>query len=206
MNKQFMCWKVDEDVWGKVVNILLYPDILEAGYEQSVEYQKQLMARKMTQIETLERALQKLKQKRINLSSAYLDPDIQMSKVDYLSQKGFLDDEERTVEDDLANLRLEVNTMPQPAELEVLKRFAADIRREVSLQHEITLEKKREILEMMHVKVILHPDGETELDGWFDVPEEDETSSGELSGSNSSHQPRGYLGRSSTSSACPTRP
>ncbi|HPO85085.1 MAG TPA: recombinase family protein [Candidatus Hydrogenedentes bacterium] len=205
MNKQFMCWKVDDVVWRKVLNILYYPDVLEAGYEQSIEYQKQMIARKMAQIETLERALHKLRQKRQNLSSAYLDPDIQMSKVDYLKHKVRLDDEERAIEEDLGNLRLEVNTMPQPAELEALKRFAEDIRREISLQHEITLEKKREILEMMHVKVILHPDGEIELDGWFDVPEEDETSSGEVQGSNSSHQPRGYLGRSSTSSDCRTR-
>jgi len=205
MNKQFTCRKVDEDVWRKVLNILFYPDMLEAGYEQSIEYQKQLMARKMAQIETLERALQKLKLKRQNLSSAYLDPDIQMSKVDYLSQKGLLEDEERTVEDDLAKLRLEVNTMPQPAELQVLKSFAAEIRQEISLQQEITLEKKREILEMLHIKVILHPDGENELEGWFNVPEEDETSSGELPGSNSGHQRRGFLGRSSISSDCRTR-
>ena len=196
MNKQFTCRYVDEYAWSKVLNILFYPDALEAGYEQSLEYQKQMMARKMAQIETLERALQKLKQKRKNLSNAYLDPDIQMSKVEYLSQKGYLDDEERIIEEDLGNLRLEVNTMPQPAELQALKSFAAEICQEISLQQEITLEKKREIMEMLHIKVILHPDGEIDLDGWFNVTEEDETSSGELPGSTSGHQPRGLLGRS----------
>ena len=196
MNKQFSCRSVDEYVWNKVVNILLYPEALEAGYEQSIEYQKQMMARKIAQIETLERALQKIKQKRQNLSNAYLDPDIQMSKVDYLSQKGRLDDEERIIEEELGNLRQEVNSMPQPAELQALKSFAAEISQEISLHQEITLEKKREILEMLHIKVILHPDGKIDLDGWFNAPEDDGNFPEETPGANSGNLSNGFLGRS----------
>jgi hypothetical protein len=52
-----------------------------------------------------------------------------------------------------------------------MERFAGEILEELGSEEEITLEKKRKLFEMMHVKVILHPDGNVNLDGWFNVPE-----------------------------------
>lgn len=171
MNKQISTRILDKIVWDKILSILLDPVSLEVGYEQAIEQQKLTMARKIAQIETLERALLKVKQKRQNLSNAYLDPDIQMPKVEYLEQKGRMDEEASSIEEDLENLRQEVATTPQPADLDVLKRFAEEIAQGILPEEGLSLERKRKILDMMHVKVIYHPDGQVELDGWFNIAE-----------------------------------
>jgi len=171
MNKQISNLILDTIVWGKVLGILLDPISLEAGYDQAIEQQKISMARKVAQIETLERALTKVKQKRQNLSNAYLDPDIQMPKIEYLEQKGRMDEEAHSIEEDLENLRQDIATTPQPADLDVLKEFAGEIAQGLVPVEGLSLERKRKILDLMHVKVIYHPDGEVELDGWFNMAE-----------------------------------
>jgi hypothetical protein len=171
MNKQIAVRVLDKIVWDKVLGILLNPAALEEGYEQSIEQQKLSMARNIAQVETLERALLKIKHKRQNLSNAYLDPDIQMPKAEYLDQKSRMDEEANSIEENLISLRQELATIPQPAELNVLKQFAAQIADGLLPVEDITTERKREILDLMHIKVLLHPDGEIGLDGWFNIPE-----------------------------------
>ena len=171
MDKQVSTLILDKIVWDKVLNILMNPLALEEGYEQSVEQQKQSMARKITQVETLERALVKVKQKRQNLNNAYLDPDIQMPKIEYLDQKERIDKENLSIDEDLEYLRRELATLPEPADLETLQQFASEIAEGLLPQEELTIERKRQILELMHMKVIYHPNGDVDLDGWFNIPE-----------------------------------
>lgn len=73
----------------------------------------------------------------------------------------------------MEELRAEIEDMPEPASIESMERFASEILEELGAEDEITLEKKRKLFEMMHVKVILHPDGNVNLEGWFNVPEHD---------------------------------
>jgi site-specific DNA recombinase len=182
MNKQISTLILDKIVWDKILNILLNPMALEEGYEQMVEQQKQNKYKKIAQVETLERALVKVKQKRQNLNNAYLDPDIQMSKVEYLGQKDRFDKEAHTIEQDIENFQQELASIPQPADLETLKNFSAEIAKGLMPLEEFTVGKKRHILELMHVKVIYHPDGRVELDGWYTI---DEVNAGLLGGSSS---------------------
>jgi hypothetical protein len=172
MNKQISARVLDPIVWQKVLEILLHPASLIQGYEQSLEMQRESQSRKISQIEILDRALVKLKQKRQNLNNAYLDPDIQMSKTEYLDQKIQMDEEAQMIENDLEGLRNDIADIPEHASVEELEKFAAKISAELFNKEEISLEKKRQLLEMLHIKVILHPDGNVVLDGWFNVPED----------------------------------
>jgi len=187
MNKQIAVRVLDKVVWDKVLSILLNPAALEEGYEQSIEQQELSMARKIAQVETLERALLKIKHRRQNLSNAYLDPDIQMPKIEYLDQKSRMDEEANSIEENLINLRQELATIPQPAELEMLKQFAAQIAEGLLPVEDLTLERKREILNLMHIKVLLHPDREVDLDGWFNIPELEKGLLGSSSSYRASH-------------------
>jgi len=187
MNKQIAVRVLDKVVWDKVLSILLNPAALEEGYEQSIEQQELSMARKIAQVETLERALLKIKHRRQNLSNAYLDPDIQMPKIEYLDQKSRMDEEANSIEENLINLRQELATIPQPAELEMLKQFAAQIAEGLLPVEDLTLERKREILNLMHIKVLLHPDREVDLDGWFNIPELEKGLLGSSSSCRASH-------------------
>lgn len=173
MNKFISARVLEPIVWEKVLGVLLNPASLIEGYKQSLELQRESQSRALAQIETLERALYKVKMKRQNLNAAYLDPDIEMSKSEYMDQKAQLEYETQTIEKDLEGLRAEIKDIPEPASVESMERFAGEILEELGTEEEITLEKKRKLFEVMHVKVILHPDGNVNLDGWFNVPEYD---------------------------------
>jgi hypothetical protein len=173
MNKQISARVLEPIVWNKVLEIIRNPVALREGYEESLELLRESQTRKIAQIETLERGLLKVKLKRQNLNNAYLDPDIEMSKTEYLDQKLQIDEELQSIENDLVNLRDEITDLPEPASVEALEQFSANILEELSLEEEITFEKKRLLFKLMHLRVILHPDGKVRLDGWFNVPETD---------------------------------
>jgi len=173
MNKTMSARVLDPLVWDRVIGILEDPEALLEGYNQSLDQQRESQARKFSQIEILEKGLHKEKVRRQNLNAAYLDPDIKMSKPEYLDQKLQIDNEIQSIELDLLKLRADVEDIPEPASLEALQRFSAEVMDEIYAEEEVSLEKKRKLLEMMHVKVLLKPDGSFKLAGWFNVDEQE---------------------------------
>ena len=174
MNKTISARVLDPLVWERVIGILEDPEALLEGYNRSLDQQRESQARKYSQIEVLEKALHKEKVRRQNLNAAYLDPDIKMSKTEYLDQKVQFDGEVQSIELDLMKLRNDVEDVPEPASLEALQRFSAEVMDELYEDGEISLEKKRKLFEMMHIKVLLRPNGSFKLDGWFNVDEQEE--------------------------------
>jgi len=87
----------------------------------------------------------------------------------------------------LINLRQELATIPHPAELDMLKQFAAQIAEGLLPIEDISLERKRQILDLMHIKVLIHPDREVELDGWFNITELEKGLLGSSSSCRASH-------------------
>ncbi len=171
MNKTISARVLEPIVWQKVLGILLNPVSLIEGYQQSLEAQRERQSRNIAQIETLERALLKVKAKRQNLNNAYLDPEIMMSKTEYLDQKLQMDEEAQLIENDLGRLRNEIADIPAPPSVEALEKFSAEIIDELLREEEITLARKRQLFEMLHLRVLLHPEGNVALDGWFNVPD-----------------------------------
>jgi len=171
MNKCISARVLEPIVWQKVLGILLNPVSLIDGYQKSLEAQRERQARAIAQIETLERAYQKVKAKRQNLNTAYLDPDIKMSKADYLDQKLEIDEEAENIEFDLERYRNEIADIPAPPSIEALEKFSAEIIDEILREEEVTLARKRQLFEMLHLKVLLAPNSDVALDGWFNVPE-----------------------------------
>ena len=174
MNKMISARVLDPIVWERVIGILEDPEALLEGYNRSMDQQKENQSRKFSQIEVFEKALHKERLRRQNLNAAYLDPDIKLSKAEYLDQKVQFDSEIQSIELDLMKLRSEVEDIPEPASLEALQRFSAEVMDEIYKDGEISLEKKRKLLEMMHVKVLLRPNGSFKLEGWFNVDEQEE--------------------------------
>jgi site-specific DNA recombinase len=174
MNKTISARVLDPLVWERVIGILEDPEALLEGYNRSLDQQREGQARKFSQIEVLEKALHKEKVRRQNLNAAYLDPDIKMSKTEYLDQKVQFDGEIQSIELDLMKLRTEVEDVPEPASLQALQRFSAEVMDEIYKDGEISLEKKRKLFEMMHIRVLLRPNGSFKLDGWFNVDEQEE--------------------------------
>ena len=172
MNRQISATKLGDIVWEKTLRILLHPESLREGYEQSLEQQESAVAKKNTLVQVLEKALIKNKQKNQNLNMAYLDPDINMSKYEYLEQKELIETESRNIQEQLQTTHYEIKNLPRPAEIETLEVFAKEIVEGLLAEDDdVSPERKRKILKMLHIKVILFPDGNVQLDGWFNPPE-----------------------------------
>ena len=67
----------------------------------------------------------------------------------------------------------ELASIPTPAELETLEAFAAAIREIISDKDVLSSRLKREVLEMLHVKVMMDKRARLfRIEGWFGPPVE----------------------------------
>jgi len=159
-------------VWGKVVNILFDPASLRDGYEQNIDQEKQKQARQIKHLETIQVAIEKLKQKKNKLQTIYLDPDIGMTKAEFLEQKAALDDQMKAANMDAEKIAKELQHIPSLDDLKSIEQLAAKITRALGKDIDISLEDKRRIMQMLNLKVLISKDGGIRLEGWF-TPESD---------------------------------
>ena len=148
-------------------SVLLDPIKLREGYSASLEQQQGAAAKRKEYIETLRRGLQKLETERKNLTEVYLDPDIKMSKSEYLEQKNRIDEKISSTIEDIESTEMELRDIPKPADFETLEIFASKIRERLSENYTPTPQEKRRILELLHIKVFLDLDGIYKDRWWF---------------------------------------
>ncbi len=172
-NRTVSARRLEPIVWDEVVRILLDPGKLREGYEGSLEQQEQTRARHKSHMETLQRQLVKLEKEQTNLTEIYVDPDIQMTKGEYLEQKARIEAEKASVIRELDQLKEELQNLPTIADLETLEIFAKKIRNRLDGNYDPTPEEKRKILDLLHAKIWIGNDGRVTVSGWFDVDERD---------------------------------
>jgi len=159
-------------VWDGVVNILLNPKSLREGYEQTMEREQQKQARQIQHIETLQTAIEKLQAKKIRLQKTYLDPDIGMTKEEYLEEKRALDDQIKSANIDFERVAKELQRIPSESDLQSLEQMASKIVSALGNNLDISPEEKRQVMQMLNLKVLISRDGLVKLEGWF-APESD---------------------------------
>jgi len=168
INRQISGRLLEPVVWGEIKRILLDPDSLRQGYEESLAQQEAAHARRQVHLESLRRGVVKIEQKRQNLNAAYIDPEIGMLKADYVAQKVQLNKELEDILKEIEAVEDELSDLPTLAELETLEAFSAEIADSLG-NGDLAPEEKRKILQMLHVKVLVGIDGSMRLDGWFNV-------------------------------------
>lgn len=172
MNREISARKLEKIVWEKVLGILLHPEALRDGYEQSFQEQKSMVEEKKALIHKLGQKLDKTKRYRGNLNMAFVDPDIKMTKDEYLDQKERIEAEEKEIQEKLQTAHFEIKNLPKVVEAETLETFAKEIMTGLLPEDgEVSPKRKREILEMMHINVILFPDSTVQLEGWINPPQ-----------------------------------
>jgi hypothetical protein len=159
-------------VWEKVVNILLNPTSLREGYEQSIELEKQKRSRQIKHLEHLQTVIEKLKAKREKLQAIYLDPDVGMTKVEYIELKTPIDEQIKAASLDVENVSQELQRIPGPDDLKSLEKFASKIVSTLGHNLDISPQDKRQVMQMLNLKVLISRDGTIKLEGWF-TPESD---------------------------------
>jgi hypothetical protein len=145
---------------------------LQEGYERAIEHEQQKQARHIQHIETLQTAIEKLKAKRVRLQKTYLDPDIGMTKAEYLEEKQTIEDQINNASLDLEKLAGELQRIPTESDLENLEKMASIILNALGNNLDISPPDKRHVMQMLNLKVRISRNGSIKLEGWF-APESD---------------------------------
>jgi site-specific DNA recombinase len=176
LNKWISARKLEPLVWNKVANILLAPKSLREGYEQTIEQEQQKQVRRLEHLETLQAAIEKLKARKVRLQHVYLDPDIGMTKDEYLEEKQILDDQIKAANKDIEKIGKELKTIPSESDLKSLEQMASKIVGALGNNLDISPQDKRKVMKMLNIKVLISRGGGVKLEGWF-TPESDGLSS-----------------------------
>jgi site-specific DNA recombinase len=159
-------------VWDKVKSILRNPMLLREGYEQSMEQEKQKQARQIQHLEHLQTVIEKLKAKREKLQAIYLDPDVGMTKSEYIELKTPIDEQIKAAGLETENAAQELQGISSPEDLKSLEKFASKIVIALGENLDISPQDKRQIMQMLNLKVLISRDGIIKLEGWF-APQSD---------------------------------
>jgi site-specific DNA recombinase len=180
LGRQMSARLLEPDVWRTLVTALNDAETLRQGYIASVERQQEANARARAHLEQLERGRAKQERKLENLAAMYIDPDMAMSKTEYLRQKALIDQELADVNVKVERARAELAKVPTAESVEAFDRFTDAIRKRIGANREPTGQQKRQLMELLHVTVWIAPDGGHRVDGWFSA-ETEPTGSGLLS-------------------------
>ena len=168
LNRTISGRNLEIEVWEKIKALLMDPGTLRQGYFESLEQQQSTQARQRGLIEELRRTSIKLEQQKRNLNLAYTDPEIAMTKAEYLEQRKHIDDELAEVISRIEELVGQIGNIPTPAEFEDLETFSREVCNELAQAgDDLPPEDKRRILELLHVIVWVTKEGSVRLDGWF---------------------------------------
>jgi len=163
-------------VWEKVIQILLDPASLRRGYENMMEQEGGKQQRELDHLETLKTGIEKLLAKRKRLQTVYLDPDIGMSKEEYLAEKQVLDDSISQAQEEIEKITKSLQQIPTEADLIKLEEMATKMVEALGYNLDIPEDQKRRILKLLNLKVIISPEKDITLEGWF-TPQDDGLSS-----------------------------
>jgi len=165
-NKWLSTNKIEPIVWDKVVQILLHPDSLRKGYEKMIEEKKEKNSHQIKHLETLNTGIEKINGKRTRLQAVYLDPDIGMTKEEFLHEKRALDEQLESLHEDIERIENELSQVPTEEDLADLEKMAFKVRELLGSKMDIEDQDKRQIMEMLNLKVLISPDKKVKIEGW----------------------------------------
>jgi site-specific DNA recombinase len=170
-NKSISARILDPIVWEKVEALLLDPASLRDGYTQAVEHERAANGRQLELREILYREVGKLEQTQKNLTIAYTDPEIKMTRTEYLEQRAKVQADLKNAAGKLQEIEAQLSNLPTLDEYESLERFAEQIKERLTgAEWQPTPANKRRVLELLHLRVYLSYDGSGRITGWFGDP------------------------------------
>lgn len=167
-NKSISARRLEPTVWEKVEALLLDPASLKDGYNQALEHERTTNSRQLELKEILYKEVGKLEQMQRNLTAAYTDPDVKMTKPEYLEQRAKIQAELKNAAGKLQETEAQLSNLPSLEEYESLERFAEQIKERLTgAEWQPTPANKRRVLELLHIRVNLSYNGEGRITGWF---------------------------------------
>lgn len=159
--------KLEPIVWEEITKVLLDPSSLRKGYEQMMEEEQQKQARRLHHLEAIQAGIERLQKKRARLQAIYLDPDIGMTKEEFLAEKKLLEDQIESAYEEMEHTETDLKKVPTERDLIALEEMAKTIVTSLGENLDIPPYDKRRVLEMLNVQVIISPDRRIKIQGWF---------------------------------------
>jgi hypothetical protein len=167
INREITGSRIESAVWERIRNFLLEPGNLHEGYEQALEKEFNSQRRQRILLEKYNSSIGKLEQRKANLIRAYTDPEIGMTKGEFLVERAKIDSEIQAVAERVQEIESRISDLPTQEELESLERFE-EIRIKLTSQDwQPTDENKRKVLEMLNIQVYVGLDYSGKITGWF---------------------------------------
>lgn len=168
MDREITAVRLEERVWEAVKEMLVDTEVLRQAYYQAQQLDVENRSRSRILLEGYYRSAGKLEQQLTNLTRAYTDPDIQMTKTEYLAQRVQLDRDLTEVRAKIEEIEAVPTAVPTQRQFEDLEGFAQKVRERIANEDwDPTPESKRQVLELLHAKVVLSKDGSGKVTGWF---------------------------------------
>ena len=160
--------KFESLIWKKITELLVNPDILFSGYSKALENEIAIHDKAFQRKDDLYTQATKLEKRKQNLYSMFSDPDIGMTKADLIAQKEPIDRALKDIELQLKGLEEELTNIPTQEQLDNFVKYTEKIRdRLLNPDWKPTFENKLYILNMLHVKIFIAPDGSGKVKGWI---------------------------------------
>ena len=168
MNRQISARILEPAVWEMVKSLLLEPEQLRKGYEQTRSKEREGQMRELAMKDELTRNFNKLETRKQNLLKAYTDPDIGLSKAEFISQRQMIDTEMESTTERLREIDSHLSQTAAPLQFESIERFSKEIRSRLTDEDwKPTPANMRKIIDLLHARVMITREGEALLDGWF---------------------------------------
>jgi len=157
-------------VWEKLEMLLMDPQNLKQGYDEALEQERKIHSKQLDMREFIRKDITKYQKMMENLTRAYTDPDIQMTKLEYQEQRARLANDLKTAKERLSEVESQLANIPTPEEYANLDRFAEEIKNRITRPDwQPTPANKRRIMELLHARVMLDGMG-GRIVGWFGDP------------------------------------
>ncbi|MBN2500566.1 MAG: recombinase family protein [Anaerolineales bacterium] len=171
-NHMISARRLEPIVWDAILNLLRNPEIIRQSYQDAVALQDQKQQYQRAHLDLLQQNKQKIDLIRQNLTLAYIDPDIQMSKHEYLEQKEGLDRKYGELISEIQGVENSLLDIPHFADIETIEAFSTQIRNHLDQHERISLQNKRKVLEMLQVQVWVLDNERIRIKGMFAPPQE----------------------------------
>ncbi len=165
-NHQLFATKLEERVWRDIANAIRDRERTRQAYVEAKANDEALTQRQRNHLAYLQANLTKLVKRKEKLDRMYSDPDLDMTKEEYLKQKVELDAERKGLEERIEAAQAELAKFPVSASLETFDAFMTEMAQLVDDQVDPSPEKQRQLLKILHVKVHITREGEPNIDGW----------------------------------------
>lgn len=93
MDREITAVRLEDQVWSEVTDMLMNTEKLRQAYHQAQIVDQENRSRSRIHLDGYYHSVEKFEQQINNLTRAYTDPDIQMTKTEYLSQRVQLEHE-----------------------------------------------------------------------------------------------------------------